>query len=277
MSEFGQNKPIKVITPDAIGFVDYFKELKKFSSLIFVFAYQEIKASYAQTYFGILWGVIRPLITLFIFTLIFKNFLKVSTESPYYLFAFCGIIAWNFFFQISMNASTAVLVNQNLIRKMYFPKIILPFAKVLVSGVDFGLSLLMVFLLVLFEGNILGPQILALPCFILLNIFCGLAIALWMNTLNIKHRDLNQIIPAILGFAIWVTPVFYPADVVPSKLQILLYANPMAGVIKGYRFAFLGESFPEWPYWISIGLAVLIAIAGASYFAKTEDKMVDYV
>jgi lipopolysaccharide transport system permease protein len=277
MSDYEQHKPLKVISPDPLGLGEYLKELKKYSSLILVFAVQEIKANYAQTYFGVLWGIIRPLVTLFIFTLIFKYFLHVSTDSPYYLFAFCGIIAWNFFFQISMNASTAVLVNQNLIRKMYFPKIILPLAKVIVSGVDFALSLLLVFLLILFEGNLLGPQLVMLPLFIVLNVFCGLAIAFWMNTLNIKNRDLNQIVPSIIGFAIWITPVFYPANLVPSNLQVLLYANPMAGVIKGYRYAFLGEAFPEWPYWIAIILMVFVAIAGATYFAKTEDKMVDYV
>ena len=270
------NEPLKIISAEPISIRQYAKEVIKYSSLIPVFALQEIKLNYAQTNLGILWGVFRPLFTLLIFTVIFNTFLKIPTEKPYYLFAFTGMIAWNYFSQISFSASTAIISNQNLIRKMYFPKLILPFSKLVVSSIDFIISLLLLTIMVLLEGNLLGLKILTLPLFFILNVFCGLCIALWMNILTIKFRDLNQIVPSIIGFAIWVTPVFYPTTIVPNKFQFLVYANPMSGIIKGYRYSFLGEPFPEWPYWIAIISTVVLAILGAWEFAKTEDKMVDY-
>jgi lipopolysaccharide transport system permease protein len=271
-----ENEPLKILTAEPISIRQYVREVIKFSSLIPVFALQEIKLNYAQTNLGVLWGVFRPLFTLLIFTVIFNTFLKIPTEKPYYLFAFTGMIAWNYFSQISFSASTAIISNQNLIRKMYFPKLILPFSKLVVSSIDYVISMIILTIMVLLEGNLLGLQILALPLFFILNVFCGLCIALWMNVLTIKLRDLNQIVPSIIGFAIWVTPVFYPTTIVPDKFQFLVYANPMSGIIKGYRYSFLGEPFPEWPYWIAIFSTVLLAILGAWKFAKTEDKMVDY-
>ncbi len=269
-------KPLKVITPDSPGIAEYWREMVKYRSLIVVFAQQEIKAMYAQTYFGLLWSVIRPLITLAIFSVIFNYFLKVPTEKPYYVFAFAGMIAWNFFSLISNSASTAILAKQNLIRKMYFPKLILPLSKVLVASVDFAVSLVIIFSMMVYEGGMFGIQTLSLPFFVLLNVLCGLAVALWMNSLNIRFRDLHQIIPAIIGIAIWVTPVFYPTTIIPAGYDFFVYANPMAGVIKGFRFALLGEAFPEWQYWIAMGITSLLAVVGAWYLSQTEDKMVDY-
>lgn len=271
-----EQKPLKVITPDPPTIGEYWADMMKYRSLIWVFALQEIKSMYAQTYFGLLWSVFRPLITLAIFSIIFNFFLKVPTEKPYYIFAFAGMIGWNFFSQITNSASTAIVNKQNLIRKMYFPKLVLPLSKVLVSGVDFLVSLVIIFLMLAFEGGMFGWHTLSLPLFVLLNILCGLAIALWMNSFNIRFRDLHQIIPAIIGIAIWVTPVFYPTTIIPQGYEVFVYANPMAGVIKGYRFALLGETFPEWQYWISISVTSLLAIIGAWYLSQTEDQMVDY-
>jgi lipopolysaccharide transport system permease protein len=271
-----KQKPVKVITPDPLDIIEYWRELVKYKSLIIVFAQQEIKTMYAQTYFGLLWSVFRPLITLAIFSVIFNFFLKVPTEKPYYIFAFAGMIAWNFFSQIANNAATAILSKQNLIRKMYFPKLILPLSKVLVAGVDFAVSLVIIFLMMIYDGNMLGWHTFSLPFFVLLNVLCGLAVALWMNSLNIRFRDLHQIIPAIIGIAIWVTPVFYPTTIIPKGYEVFVYTNPMAGIIKGYRFALLGEAFPEWQYWVAISATSLLALVGAWYLTQTEDKMVDY-
>jgi lipopolysaccharide transport system permease protein len=276
MDNSTKQKPIKIITPHSLGVKAYWKEMVKYKSLIFVFAHQEIKATYAQTYFGVFWSVFRPLITLAIFSLLFHYFLKVPTEKPYYIFAFVGIISWNFFSQITNNASTVVLNKQSLIRKMYFPKLILPLYKVLVSGVDFAVSLFILLVMIIFEGGMLGWHTLFLPFFVLLNILCALSIALFMNTLNIRFRDLHQIIPSLVGMAIWVTPVFYPTTIIPKEYGVFVFANPMAGIIKGYRFALIGDSFPEWQYWPAILLICLLCILGAWCLIKEEDKMVDY-
>jgi lipopolysaccharide transport system permease protein len=130
-----EQKPVKIITSEPFTIAEYWRELLKYRSLIWVFAWQEIKTTYAQTYFGIAWVVLRPLMILSIFTVLFNYLLKIETTSPYYLFAFSGMIAWNFFQNIASSASSAIMQKQNLIRKMYFPKMVLPLSKVLVAGV----------------------------------------------------------------------------------------------------------------------------------------------
>ena len=255
---------------------EYWKELMKYRSLIWVFAEQELKALYAQTYFGIMWLIIRPLVTLLIFTIIFKVFLHVPTQTPYYLFAFAGMISWNLFAHITTNASGAILQKHNLIRKMYFPKIILPLAKIIIGCVEAGISLIILFVFLAIERIGFGSNLLALPLFIALNVLCGYAVAIWMNSLNIHFRDLNQIIPTIIGIVVWVTPIFYPVSIIPKGFELFAYINPMAGIIAGYRFALLGEPFPELNYWYSIIAMLLVMMAGTYYFTRVEDSMVDY-
>ena len=261
---------VKIFSSEPTSLRSYFSELRKYKGLIWVFAVQELKSMYAQTYFGVLWTIMRPLATLSIFTVIFKLFLKVPSQSPYYLFAFSGMIAWNLFSNISLNTSNAIQQKQAMIRKMYFPKII-------IACVEGLVSLAILFIMMMFERLPVTTHLLLLPVFICFNIICGLAIGIWMNALNIHFRDLNQIIPTIVGIGIWLTPVFYPTTVVPPKYNFLIYMNPMAGVIKGYRFSLLGEPFPELNYWYAMLAALTILLVGIGYFIYVEDTMVDYI
>jgi lipopolysaccharide transport system permease protein len=267
---------IRIITPNPFTLKEYWTLMRKHRSLIWVFALQEIKTMYAQTYLGIVWSVVRPLITLLIFTIIFNFFLNVKTQSPYYLFAFVGMMAWNLFAQIATQASSAVVQKQQLIRKMFFPKMILPLAKTIVVSVEFGVSLVMMFLFMVYERMMPGMHFLAFPLFVVLNVVVGLAIAIWMNALTIRFRDLNQLVPTIIGIGIWVTPVFFPTTIIPEQFNVFVYLNPMAGVIKGYRYALLGEAFPEPAYWWSMATFSLLFLAGIWYFIQVEDEMVDY-
>jgi lipopolysaccharide transport system permease protein len=268
-------KPI-IITAEPDSIKQYAAKLWKFRSLIWVFAWQEIKTTYAQTYFGIAWVVLRPLIILSVFTVLFNFLLNIQTTSPYYLFAFSGMIAWNFFQNIASNASSAIMQKQNLIRKMYFPKMILPLAKVLVAGVEAAVSLLIILVMMIVTGHLPSVKILALPLFLILNIGCGLAVALWMNALNIRYRDFNQIIIPLLGIGIWFTPVFFPTTIIPPQYHFLVYINPMAGIIEGFRYALLNEPFPSEWYFISIAVTMLLLLAGGWYLTKVEDQIVDY-
>ncbi len=269
-------KPVKIITPEPLSIREYWSEMLKYRSLIWVFALQEIKTQYAQTYFGIAWVVLRPMVILSIFTVLFNYLLNIQTTSPYYLFAFSGMIAWNFFQNIASTASTAIMQKQNLIRKMYFPKLILPLAKVLVSGVEALVSLAIIFVMMLVEWHPLSWKIFSLPFFIALNIFCGLMVAMWMNALNIRYRDLNQIVTPIIGIGIWFTPVFFPTTIIPPQYHFLVYLNPMAGIIEGYRFALLGEAFPNGWCFISIAVMTALFFAGTWYLTRVEDEIVDY-
>ena len=267
---------VTVVTsePDSIGI--YFKKLRKYRSLIWVFAWQEIKTQYAQTYFGIAWVVLRPLVILSVFTVLFNYLLKIQTSSPYFLFAFSGMISWNFFQNIASNASSAIMQRQNLIKKMYFPKMILPLGKVLVAGLEAVVSLFIIIVMMVVTWHLPNINILTLPFFFALNICCGLAVAFWMNALNIRYRDLNQIIIPLLSIGIWFTPVFFPTTVIPPQYHFLIYFNPMAGIIEGFRFALLGEPFPDGLYFISIAITLILLGVGSWYLIRVEDEIVDY-
>lgn len=269
-------KPVKVITPDPLSIREYWNEMVKYRSLVWVFAWQEIKTQYAQTYFGLAWVVLRPLVILSVFTVLFNFLLNIKTSSPYFLFAFSGMVAWNFFQNIASNASTAIVQRQNLIRKMYFPKMILPLSKVLVAVVELGASLLILSVMMIVVLHFPGAGVLTLPLFIALNIMCGLAVAFWMNALNVRYRDLNQIILPLLGIAIWFTPVFFPTTIIPPQYHFLVYLNPMAGIIEGYRYALLGEPFPAWQYFPAVAIIVFMALLGAWYLTRVEDEIVDH-
>ncbi|HEY0262571.1 MAG TPA: ABC transporter permease [Chitinophagales bacterium] len=253
----------------------YWQKLVQYRSLIWVFAWQEIAVLYKQTRLGFLWAVLRPLTILLIFSVLFKALLRVGTTSPYYLFAFTGMIAWNLFSNITSTASTAILNRQDLIRKMYFPKLILPLSKVLVAGVEFGISLLIIFGMMLLEGVQIHWGILMLPLFIFFDVCAGLAVAVWLSALTVRFRDLNQIIPPLIGMGIWLTPVFYPTTIIPLQYQFALWLNPMAGVIKGFRFALLNEPFPEMQFFISMLAMVVVAFLGIWYLIRVEDEMAD--
>lgn len=266
----------KVIDATPLSIGRYTGLMAEYRSLIWVFAKQELKAMYAQTYLGIVWAVIRPLFTVAVFTVIFRYFLKVPTQSPYYLFAFTGMVGWNLFSQIALGASNAVAQRQDLIRKMYFPKLVLPLSKVIVALVEAGISFGILLILVFVEQAI-SCSILYLAFFVGYNIVCGLLVAVWMNAVTIRFRDLNQVLPTAISIGIWITPVFYPTTIIPQQYNFLLYLNPLAGVVKGYRFALLGEPAPEPAYYFTMVLTLLLLIAGIWYFVKTEDQMVDYV
>lgn len=267
---------MKIISAAPVSLKGYISNLIAYRRLVVVFALQELAATYAQTYLGLLWAVFKPIITLAVFTVIFRHFLKVDTLSPYYLFAFSGMIAWNLFSQVAVNASTAVIHKQHVIRKMYFPKLVLIFSKVLIALTETFISLLILCVFLFMEGLNAGFNWLALPLFVLLNVFCGLCIAVWMNAITIRFRDLYQLVPTIISIGIWITPVFYPTTIIPQAYNFLVYANPMAGIIKGYRFALLNEPFPELQYWYAIAVMVIVAVAGLFFFCRVEDEMADY-
>lgn len=267
----------RVINSRPYTLKQYWALLKTHKTLIRIFALQEIKTMYAQTYLGLVWAVVRPLVSLIIFTIIFSYFLKVKTATPYYLFAFTGMIAWNLFSQLTTQASSAILQKQYLIRKLFFPKMVLFLSKVIIVLIEFGVSLSLLLVFLLFDNVPFGIHLLALPAFLLLDIILGLTIALWMSSFTIRFRDLNQLLPTIIGIGIWVTPVFFPSTIIPEKYNFFVFANPMGGIIKGFRYALLGEPFPELAYWWAILVVIVLFFVGVWYFIQKEDNIVDYV
>ena len=254
------------------------RRLFSYRALIYVFASRDLKVQYSQTFLGILWSMIQPLTGLLIFTFFFNYVVKVDTGGiPYPLFAFSGMISWYFFSSLMAQSGTSLMQSQYLIRKIYFPKLILPISKSLTCFVEFSISLLLLFVIMMITGYYPSINILFLPFFILFNLMTGLAVGLWLSALTIRYRDFYHIIPYLINFGIWLTPVFYPATLIPHKIQFLIYFNPMAGIISGFRWSLLGGAPPSVYYLFSFGFVIIIFISGLYYFRKMETKIADLV
>lgn len=267
-----------LINAERTTFTKYIKELWRYRNMVWVFAQQELKVSYAQTLFGLFWLVLKPLIILALFTFVFGQLIKIQEmHHPYALFAFSGLTAWNYFSFLVGSGGGVLIASQGLIRKIYFPKMVLPLAKAVVGLAEAIVSLVIMFALMMMWGYPFTVKLLALPLFLLANIITGLGITLWLNALNLRYRDLNQFIPVLVGFLIWLTPVFYPGTLIPSQYSFILYANPMAGVIELYRWAMLGDAFPPTGYFISVIEVIVVFISGTMTFIRAEDDMADYL
>lgn len=260
--------------PDSL--TEYTKKIWHFKHLIYTFTYQEIKTQYTQTYFNWLWLVIKPLMVLSLFAFIFNYVFHIpSLTIPYPLFAFTGLVIWNNFSYMVANGGGVINANQGLARKMYFPRIILILSKSLSGLVELTISLLLVFVLALIYHYPLTLQVLALPLLVLLNTLIGTGVAIWLNAFSIKRRDINHLAQQLIGFLIWLTPVFYPANLIPEKISFLVYLNPIAGIIQGCRWAILGDSFPSLYFLPGITICIGLTAAGFVYFAKQEDIIAD--
>ncbi len=254
------------------------RRLYAYRALVFVFARRDLKVQYSQTFMGILWSLLQPLTGLLIFSFFFSYVIKVDTGGiPYPLFAFSGMISWYFFSALMAQSGTSLMQSQYLIRKIYFPKLVLPVSKALSCFAEFGISLALLFAIMLATGYLPGVRLLLLPVFILLNLLTGLTVGLWLSALTIRYRDFHHIIPYLLNFGIWLTPVFYPVTLLPEKIKFLIYFNPMAGVIAGFRWSLLGGEAPSVHYTYAFGLVVLLFFGGLYYFRRMETKIADLV
>ena len=269
---------MKKITSNQVSWADYCSRIWSYRQFLLTLTLRDIKAKYAQTVLGVLWVIIQPLTGLAIFTLFFQEFIPLDTGSiPYPVFAFTGIVAWYYFAFIVTAAGNSLTEGQELIKKIYFPKIILLLAKVLVGFVDFGITFLLLLLTLLVMGYPIGWTMLLVPVFLVLNILCGLAIALWLSALTFRYRDFYHIIPYLINFGIWLTPVFYPGTIIPDAYNWALYINPMAFVIAGFRWVLLGDVLPSAYYLVSLIPVLFLFFTGLLYFIRVERKIVDFL
>ncbi len=269
--------PTRIISSEQDSLADYFKKVVQHRALILTLAKRDLKVKYAQTYLGLAWTIVQPLTAVVVFSLFFSVLLEVKNDYPYVLFVLSGVLIWNLFNYIFSQGSTSLTNNQDLIRKLYFPKIILPLSKVLVALVEFGVTLvLLVGLLIFFQINI-GWQIIFSPLIIAITIVFSTAVTLILSAATIKNRDLNHIIPFLINFGIWFTPVFYPVSIIPEKFSTLIYLNPMAGFIELFRWSIgLQQVFNPY-YLMSVLVSFILLLISLVYFVKTEDSIADKI
>lgn len=273
-----QTKPASVVNAGKDSVIQYLTAVWKYRNLIYVFAYQEFKLQYAQTRLYFLWMILRPLMVLGLFTFIFDRLIHLpGVNYPYPLFALSGILIWNSFSFMVNNAGNVILANQQLVRKMYFPRIILVFSKMIVGLAETVVTILLILLLAILIKFPLRFEILLLPLFIFANLIVGLAIAIWLNALTIRFRDLHQITPTLVGFLVWLTPVFYPTSLIPANYSFFIYLNPIAGVIQGCRWAILGDSLPSLFFLPSFAFFIVLLFFGLLFFISAESDLADYI
>lgn len=268
-----------IITAKADPLFIYLKKVWASRILMVALAKRDLKAKYAQTALGVLWSLLQPLTGLLIFTFFFQRVIPIGDKIgyPYSIFAFIGMTSWYYFSFNVTQGGMALMQSQDLIKKIYFPKLVLPLSKALVGLGDFFTSLLLLLIIMLIEGYVPSWKIIFLPFFLLLNAITGLSVSLWLSALTIRYRDFQHILPYLINFGIWLTPVFYPGTLIPSQYSYLLYLNPMAGVIEGFRWCLMGESAFLPAYWVGISVAVVLFVGGLLFFQKMEDQLSDWL
>jgi lipopolysaccharide transport system permease protein len=258
----------------------YWKDLWRYRELFYFLAWRDILVRYKQTIIGITWAIIRPVLTMVVFTFIFGKIAKLpSGGAPYPIMVFAALLPWQFFAASFAEAGNSLIINANMISKVYFPRLVLPTAAVIVSFVDFLISFAILFAMMLWYEFIPDVRIIMLPLFILIAFAASMAGGLWIAALNVKYRDFRYIIPFIVQFGLYISPVGFTSSVVPDKWRLLYSLNPMVGVIDGFRWAILGGEYQLYlpGFLLSVALVTFILVSGIVYFRKTEKTFADVI
>lgn len=258
----------------------YWKDLWHYRELFFFLAWRDILVRYKQTAIGIAWSVLRPFITMVVFSIVFGRLAKLPSNGvPYPVMVFAAMLPWHFFANSLSECSNSLIDNANLLSKVYFPRLIVPAGSVIVSLVDFFISSAILGGLMVWYCIIPDIKILLLPAFLLLAFMAAFGAGLWFSALNVKYRDFRYVVPFLVQFGLYISPVGFSSAIVPEQWRFMYFLNPMVGVIDGFRWAILGDAFPiNWPaFWLSIMLVILIFASGVLYFRRMERTFADVV
>ncbi len=254
------------------------KEVIAKRHLIISFVKRDLKIQFAQTYFGVFWLLLQPILAITAYTLFFENFIKLDTGNiPYPVFVFSGFLFWQYFVHSFVNSGNALIFNQNIIANISFPKLIVVISKPLTGLLSLIINFFILIILLLYYKIIPTVYFITFPVIIILIYATGLAFGIWLNSLTLRYRDLQHLLPTVIQYAIWITPVFYPVSIVPKSLFFIVYLNPVAGIIEWFRWMTFGGNMPSVNYFFGIGFAFLILISGLIYFNKIEHKIADKV
>jgi lipopolysaccharide transport system permease protein len=259
----------------------YWRDLWAYRELFYILAWRDVAVRYKQTAIGLLWAVVRPFLTMVIFTIIFNRLAKLPSESgaPYPVMVFAGMLPWFLFSTILSESSSSLVGNANLVGKVYFPRIIIPTSSAVVALVDFAINLALLFVLMLWYGFAPNWRMIFLPGFVVLAVLASLGPAFLITALNVKYRDFRYIIPFIVQFGLYVSPVGFSSAIVPDKWRFWYSLNPVVGVIDGFRWCILGGSSALYlpGFVLSLGVVVLFLWAGIAYFRRTERTFADLI
>jgi lipopolysaccharide transport system permease protein len=250
-----------------------------YRELVLFMIWRDIKVRYKQTFLGAAWAVIQPLLTMLVFNFVFGTVAKVPTDGvPYPIFSYTALLPWGMFTTALNTASRSLTANQNMVTKIYFPRLVLPLASVLGGIVDFAIAFVILVGLMIYYRVTPTIAVWTLPLFLLLTLITALGTALWLSAINVRYRDVNYVLPFLTQFWLFLTPVAYSAKIISEKWQVVYSLNPMAGVVNGFRWALLGtDTGPGLTMAVSVAIAVLVLISGLFYFRSMERTFADMI
>ena len=257
----------------------YWTDVWKYRELFYILSWRDIKVRYKQTVLGAAWSIIRPLLTAIIFTVVFSRIAKLENpgQAPYMLMVFAGMLPWQFFSNALSESSSSLIGNANLITKVYFPRIIIPASAVITSLLDLFISFCIMLILMVYFQYPPTLKILSLPVFIIFLFIFSIGLGLYLTAVNVKYRDFRYIIPFIIQFGLYITPVGFSSALIQDQWRYLYALNPMVGIIDGFRWAILGEEMHWTSFAISISVILFLFYAGIRYFRKTEKSFADHI
>jgi len=255
------------------------RELWEYRELLYFLVWRDVKVRYKQTVLGVAWAIIQPFFTMVVFSVFFGKLAKVPSDGiPYPIFSYAALVPWTFFAQGLNQASNSLVRHSGLIKKVYFPRLALPIARLLAGTVDFVLAFITLLGMMLAYGIVPTVNVVWLPLFLLLALFTSLGISLWLSAMNVQFRDVGYTVPFIIQFWMFATPIAYPSSLLPEPWRTVYGINPMAGVVEGFRWALLGTETTPGPIVIASSLvALLLLISGAFYFRRMEKTFADVV
>ena len=253
-------------------------EVWAYRDLLLLLAWRDISARFRQSLVGWGWAVLKPLLSALIYTLVFSVFVKIETAVPYPIFAFAALIPWMYFSGALSSVTTSVVSGGSLLTKVYFPRLVLPLASVIVGLIELLLQLVVLAGMMAWYQYAPGWPILCLPIFIFLSVLTALAFGIWLTALNVRYRDVGMAVPFLIQIWMYLCPIMYPISLVPEKWRILYAVNPMVGVIEGFRWSLLGTEPPNWAMTAMTGTVLAaILVSGTMYFRRAETTFADLI
>ncbi|HPP62523.1 MAG: hypothetical protein PGMFKBFP_02019 [Anaerolineales bacterium] len=281
MTEITKHEPATIYIKPSHGLAALnLRDLWVYRELVFFMVWRDVKVKYKQTLLGMAWAVIQPVMTMLVFTFLFGTVAKLPTDGiPYPVFSFTALLPWGLFVTALNQGSRSLVAHNNMVTKIYFPRLILPMSAVFAGLVDFAIAfVILVALMVYYHVTPAWNLVWTLPLFLLLALVAALGVALWLSAINVKYRDVNQALPFLTQFWLFATPVAYSSSVISPKWQIVYSLNPMAGVVNGFRWALLGSgNGPDAALWVSAAISILVLVTGLFYFRSTEKTFADTI
>jgi len=255
------------------------RELWMFRELLFFFAWRDIKVRYKQTILGAAWAILQPLLTMVLFSVIFGKLAQLPSDGvPYPIFSYAALLPWQLFSRAMGEASSSLVSNQNMITKIYFPRIFLPASSIISGLVDFSISFLVLIGMIYFYRIPLTWRITLLPLFIILALTTAMAVGLWLSAFNVRYRDFRYITPFLVQIWLYATPIAYSRTLIPEQWQVLYSLNPMSGVVDGFRWMLLGQDISIGPtFFISVAVVVFLFVSGLIFFQRMEQTFADLI